>query len=307
MAASLPLGMATPGAGGLTAAAVTAVGDKAFVLKDGVWIDTTFDPTAMTTTELPFPSDLFLEFLGDHPDMGKYFALGERVIVVLDGVAYETVPGDVAAIESEANTPQGGTGAEAELTTSSQPQPDTSSPPASSPLPFLTADVTEGVAPLEVNFTGTLAAGSDNARVYACQAGEFEFGDGNSLSIMVAACDPEKDRDDAANYVYEEPGEYQVTYALGELKSEPVTIVVKESAGALDPTDTPESSATPTALVPAEATPASQSAPATAEPVQVSQSGTEAGGSPFNFWGFLLLPLLGLAVGWFIWGRARNR
>ena len=73
---------------------MTTVGDKAFVLKEGVWTDTTFDPSVMTTTQLPFPSDLFLEFLGDHSDAGKYFALGQRVIVVLDGVAYETVEGD---------------------------------------------------------------------------------------------------------------------------------------------------------------------------------------------------------------------
>ena len=103
MAAPLPQATAIPGgvggvAGGPAAAGqtgVTAIGDKAFVLKDGVWTDTTFDPTAMTTTKLPFASDLFLEFLGEHPEAGKYFALGQQVIVVIDGVAYETVPAGV--------------------------------------------------------------------------------------------------------------------------------------------------------------------------------------------------------------------
>ncbi|HXV41975.1 MAG TPA: VIT domain-containing protein, partial [Anaerolineae bacterium] len=205
-AAPLPLATATAGGETTATSAVTAVGDKAFVLKEGIWTDTTFDPTAMTTTQLPFPSDLFLEFLGDHPDAGKYFALGERVIVVLDGVAYETVEGDPAAYESESE-------AQAETTTSPQPSTQTQ--------PLLTADVTEGVAPLEVNFRGTLARSTDEARLYTCQGAQFEFGDGNSLGIDLAACYPEKDRSDSANYVYDEPGEYQVTYALGELKSEP--------------------------------------------------------------------------------------
>jgi Ca-activated chloride channel family protein len=76
------------------AAQVRTVGERAFVLRDGVWTDTTFDPTRMTTTQLVFGSDAFFEFLAQHPEAGRYFALGERVIVVIDGVAYETVPGN---------------------------------------------------------------------------------------------------------------------------------------------------------------------------------------------------------------------
>lgn len=69
---------------------VQLVGDKAFVLRDGVWTDTSFDPSRMTTVRLPFGSDAFFEFLAAHPEAGRFFALGERVIVVIDGVAYET-------------------------------------------------------------------------------------------------------------------------------------------------------------------------------------------------------------------------
>jgi Ca-activated chloride channel family protein len=109
MAAPLPATTAAPGVGGAapdSVAAVTTVGDKAFVLKNGVWTDTTFDPDLMTTTQLPFPSDLFLEFLADHPGSGKYFALGPQVIVVLDGVAYETVPGDPAELSEPVSLPE---------------------------------------------------------------------------------------------------------------------------------------------------------------------------------------------------------
>ncbi len=306
-----PLATAIPGADGAPGltSAVTAVGDKAFVLKDGVWTDTTFDPTTMTTTPLPFPSDLFLEFLGDHPAAGKYFALGERVIVVLDGVAYETFAGDTAEIEAKA---------EAEPTVFSQPQPqpdlsspqpDSSSPqPSTQPQPFLTADVTEGVAPLEVNFIGTLPNESGENRENACQEGRFEFGDGNSLSVTAATCDPEKERGDVANYVYDEPGEYQATYAVGRLKSEPVTIIVRGAADTPSPTDTATAVAVqPATVVPeptqvkiVEATPVSPTpAPATPK-VETSDA------SIFNVWTLVLLPLLGLAVGWFVWGRGRN-
>ncbi len=109
MAAPLPATTAAPGVGGAASdsvAAVTTVGDKAFVLKNGVWTDTTFDPDLMTTTQLPFPSDLFLEFLAGHPASGKYFALGPQVIVVLDGVAYETVPGDPAELSEPVSLPE---------------------------------------------------------------------------------------------------------------------------------------------------------------------------------------------------------
>jgi Ca-activated chloride channel family protein len=74
------------------AAQVRTVGDRAFVYRDGVWTDTTFDPERMTTTRLVFGSPEFFDFLAQHPAAGRFFALGERVIVVLDGVAYETVP-----------------------------------------------------------------------------------------------------------------------------------------------------------------------------------------------------------------------
>ena len=51
-----------------------------------------------TPTPLPFPSEQFLQFLSDQPQAGKYFALGPRVIAVIDGAAYETVEGEVDAI-----------------------------------------------------------------------------------------------------------------------------------------------------------------------------------------------------------------
>jgi Ca-activated chloride channel family protein len=80
---------ATPA--GAYAQQVRVVGDRAFVMKDGVWTDTSFDPTRMETVKLPFGSEAFFEFLAEHPEAGRYLAVGDRVIVLIEGIAYETV------------------------------------------------------------------------------------------------------------------------------------------------------------------------------------------------------------------------
>lgn len=297
MAAPLPAATAAPGLddgtlsseGTTTNAAVTAVGDKAFLLKDGVWTDTTFDPDRMTTTPLPFPSDLFLEFLGEHPEAGKYFALGSRVIVVLDGVAYETVEGDVEAAEAQVEPDP-----EVQPTQSStQAEPDTE--PVTSPPPVaagdiyttLTADTTAGAAPLTVNFTGELVGGPDNNQAYYCAPSTFDFGDGLSQTSEPGCAEWTEDatiqRRYTASYVFEEPGEYQVTFDLGGAESEPVTIVVSELSD-----EATEAAAAP--VTPAGITP------------EAENSSTTPAGSPNCLAGLLVLPLLGVAVA--VWRRS---
>jgi Ca-activated chloride channel homolog len=69
------------------------VGSKTFVLRDGVWIDTTYDPSALEPAQVGFMSDDYLDLVAAVPALGNYFALGERVIAVYGGVAYETVSG----------------------------------------------------------------------------------------------------------------------------------------------------------------------------------------------------------------------
>jgi len=68
---------------------VKYVGDKTFILHEGVWTDTTFDPDAMTPTIVSFGTDEYFSLVAAHPEWGKYFALGDDVIVVLQGTAYE--------------------------------------------------------------------------------------------------------------------------------------------------------------------------------------------------------------------------
>ncbi|MCG3141258.1 MAG: hypothetical protein HDKAJFGB_02483 [Anaerolineae bacterium] len=64
-------------------------GDKAFILRNGVWTDTTFVPEKMTTTKIQFGSQQYFDLLAQHPEWNKYVAVGERVIFVVNGVAYE--------------------------------------------------------------------------------------------------------------------------------------------------------------------------------------------------------------------------
>ncbi len=68
---------------------VRYIGDKTFIFSNGVWLDTTFDTKKMNTTKVAFQSDDYYKLLDARPEWGRYFALGSRVIVVLDGTAYE--------------------------------------------------------------------------------------------------------------------------------------------------------------------------------------------------------------------------
>jgi len=82
-------------------AEIKLVANKAFVLREGIWTDTGYDPQHMSATRLQFGSAAYFELLAAHPQWARYFAVGEQVIVVLDGVVYQTQPG---AVES-ANVP----------------------------------------------------------------------------------------------------------------------------------------------------------------------------------------------------------
>ena len=71
---------------------VKHAGDKAFILRNGVWTDTTFVPEKMTTTKIPFGSAQYFDLLAQHPEWSKYIAVGAQVIFVVNGVAYEITP-----------------------------------------------------------------------------------------------------------------------------------------------------------------------------------------------------------------------
>ncbi|MAS34816.1 MAG: hypothetical protein CL610_12470 [Anaerolineaceae bacterium] len=68
---------------------IQTVAGKTFILQSGVWTDTTFAPDTMETVKIEFLSDAYFDLLTEQPQLGAYLALGERVIVVVDGTAYE--------------------------------------------------------------------------------------------------------------------------------------------------------------------------------------------------------------------------
>lgn len=81
---------------GELAAQIRAVGAKTFILRNGVWTDTDYDPSKMTTVKVGFGSDDYFRLIAARPEWGQFFALGEHVIVMpegMDGKAYETVQG----------------------------------------------------------------------------------------------------------------------------------------------------------------------------------------------------------------------
>jgi hypothetical protein len=78
--------------GGGSAGQVAVVGSRTFLNQDGVWTETTFDPSTMATTTVVFASDDYFALLDTHPDLAEAFALGDHVIAISAGTAYEVVP-----------------------------------------------------------------------------------------------------------------------------------------------------------------------------------------------------------------------
>jgi hypothetical protein len=76
----------------VAAAPLKQVADKTFLLRNGVWLDTTYKE-GTPTTKVAFGSEDYFKLLAARPEWGKYFAVGERVIVLLDGKAYEVAEG----------------------------------------------------------------------------------------------------------------------------------------------------------------------------------------------------------------------
>lgn len=73
---------------------VQSVGSKTFVWREGMWIDTAFDPEQYTPEPVGFASDTYFDLLAAAPELGQYFAIGQQVVVVYNGVAYQVVEGE---------------------------------------------------------------------------------------------------------------------------------------------------------------------------------------------------------------------
>jgi Ca-activated chloride channel family protein len=69
--------------------AIQVVGNKTFFWRDGQWVDSTFDAEGPAPEVIPFASAAYFELLQTRPELGQFLALGEQMILVIDGRAYE--------------------------------------------------------------------------------------------------------------------------------------------------------------------------------------------------------------------------
>jgi Ca-activated chloride channel family protein len=77
-------------------AIVERVGNRTFYHVGERWIDADHDEKA-ETRKIEVFSEEYFKLIRKHPELARCFALGERVIVVIDNVAFETVPPPSAA------------------------------------------------------------------------------------------------------------------------------------------------------------------------------------------------------------------
>ena len=72
--------------------AVRYAADRTFVWRDGMWIDTLYEADEMTPVEVAFLSDAYFDLLDLDPVVGEFLSLGEHVLFVWEGQAYEVMP-----------------------------------------------------------------------------------------------------------------------------------------------------------------------------------------------------------------------
>ncbi|MDD5455260.1 MAG: VIT domain-containing protein [Candidatus Ratteibacteria bacterium] len=67
---------------------VKYIGMKTFYLQeDGFWMDSKFNEN-LKVKEIKYFSEEYFKLLKEKPELGRYFAVGEKVVVVLDGICY---------------------------------------------------------------------------------------------------------------------------------------------------------------------------------------------------------------------------
>lgn len=70
---------------------IRVVSDRTFLWRDNTWVDTTYNADTMEPTQIEFLSDEYFDLLDQDDRVAEFYALGEHVIFVLDGQAYEIV------------------------------------------------------------------------------------------------------------------------------------------------------------------------------------------------------------------------
>lgn len=66
-----------------------AVGQKTFYLSNGTWYDGETSKGGTATVKIKWMSDAYFALVKEKPELGRYFALGSRVVVAFAGTTYE--------------------------------------------------------------------------------------------------------------------------------------------------------------------------------------------------------------------------
>jgi Ca-activated chloride channel family protein len=117
---------------------IRAVGSRTFVLTQGVWTDTAYDPQKMHTTQVAFLSADYFNLAAAHPELAAALALGERVVFVSGSTVYEVVAADQATQPLVLPTPTASPTSQPAASTASPwvtPPPTAAVPPTPSPTP----------------------------------------------------------------------------------------------------------------------------------------------------------------------------
>jgi cobalamin biosynthesis Mg chelatase CobN len=84
---------------------VVSAGGKTFFQRQGILVDSAFDPDAGEPEVIPFASDAYFDLLSDYPESGQYLALAEEILVVLGEQAYRiTADSEEPTMNSEEST-----------------------------------------------------------------------------------------------------------------------------------------------------------------------------------------------------------
>jgi Ca-activated chloride channel family protein len=71
---------------------IRVTGSRTFLFDSEKWVDTGFDPDKMQAIQVAFLSKDYFDLIAAQPDLAAAFALGQRVIALAGGKAYEVVP-----------------------------------------------------------------------------------------------------------------------------------------------------------------------------------------------------------------------
>lgn len=102
-AADAPMPMATmvtAGGQAVAQAPVRSASSRTFFLRGDVWVDSGYDGTTATRV-LPFASDAYFDLLSARPELGEALALGEEVILVIDGDAVRITAQGEATVQPD--------------------------------------------------------------------------------------------------------------------------------------------------------------------------------------------------------------